>query len=117
MGLVNPVGVDQKKGGKDGIYLLNHGTTGVGKKMIIRRTLFAAPIPEILYPGPGFVVDVDKILVIEVDFGEIPLGHSVLSPLWINSTHRGYSICSKKSNLLAWLPYYTFRKTKLPLFS
>jgi hypothetical protein len=81
VGLVNSVGINQKKGRKNGVYLLNHGTAGIRKKMIVRRTLFAAPVPKILYPSPGFVVDIDKILVIEVDFGEIPLGHSVLSPL------------------------------------
>jgi len=76
IGLVNPVAVNQKKGRIDGVRLLYHGTAGIGEEFSLNNTIVAAGIPIILYPCPGFIVNIDKILIIKVNFGKISFSHT-----------------------------------------
>jgi hypothetical protein len=74
-GLKNPVRINQKKGRENGVRLLNYGASRIRKKFPFNNAFFTACVPKILYPCPGFVVNIDKILIIKVNFGEISSGH------------------------------------------
>jgi hypothetical protein len=63
---------------------MDYGASGIGKKFSLYgvffggvffgeffSTLFAPGIPAVLYPGPGLIVYIYKILIVKVNFGEI----------------------------------------------
>jgi hypothetical protein len=76
MGLIDAIGIYKKKRRKDGVCLLYHGTAGIGKEFSFDDIFFTTVIPIILNPCPGFVIYVNKILIIKVDLGEITFSHT-----------------------------------------
>jgi hypothetical protein len=75
MSLINAIGIYKKKRRKNGVCLLYHGTAGIGKEFPFNDTFFITVVPIILNPCPGFVVYVNKILIIKVDLGKIAFRH------------------------------------------
>jgi hypothetical protein len=93
MGLINAVGINQKKRGKNGVRLKDQGRIRIREKFFPYGVFFFPCLPAILYPCPCLIIYINKILIIEVDLGKIAFCHlcSLLSC-------RDYSKIHKKSN-------------------
>jgi hypothetical protein len=50
---------------------VNRRRAGVREEFALYTAFFPPAIPAILNPGPGFIININKILIIEVDFWEI----------------------------------------------
>jgi hypothetical protein len=76
MGLVYPVGIDQEKRGKNSVMLLYHWASGIREKFSVNTVVFIPTVPAILNPGPGFIIDIHKILIVKMNLGEITPYHA-----------------------------------------
>jgi len=73
--LVNLVGIDQKERGKNSISLIYRLSVRVIEEFTLYPALFAPIIPAILNPSPCFIININKILIIKVNFREIEFNH------------------------------------------
>jgi hypothetical protein len=111
VGLVDAIGMNQKKRGKNRVRLVNYRGIGVGKKLPFNAAFGAPVVPAVLNPGPGFIVNIDKILIVEVNLGEIVLYHpcsfeyirKCLFMVW-------------QSFLIVYRLYYTVKTPNFPCF-
>ncbi len=65
-GRVNSVAIYQEKRRETAFKLAYLFAVGEGKISLLKVVFVRSPMPEILNPSPGFVVDIDKILIIEM---------------------------------------------------
>ena len=63
---INPVAIYQEERRKTALKLAYLFTVGKGKISWLKAVFVRSPMPEILNPGPGSVIDIDKILIIEM---------------------------------------------------